>query len=206
MCYTDGYGNSEAEEIPTSANRTRDELLNDGEVPIPAERKIPAKRPAADFKVASVQGSDMAPEVTAMFQGNRVLHYRGEGQDERIADNMLAACKQDPGQVYVGDDVYTHELVFDTPTFKPIMRVLGGLSLFLAVKNMKYGNSALEPKRVFSRASAEEQLLVRLDDKVSRLMNRKEDELAKNDVVDIIGYLILYCVMRGWFSFRDLLD
>lgn len=188
-------------------NRARDTLLNDGEVPIPA--KPMSKRPAIDFKVESTAGVSVA--MGAMHEcnaalDNHVLHYRGEGQDERIADNMLAVCKEDPGQVNVGDDVYTHSLVFDTPTFKPIMRVFGGLSLFLAVKNMKYGNSALEPKRVFSRASAEEQLLVRLDDKVSRLMNRKEDELAKNDVVDIIGYLILYCAMRGWFSFRDLLD
>lgn len=189
----------------THLNMTREELLNDGEVPIPAKRKIPSKRPAVDFKVESTAGVNVELEAMPAFD-NSVIRYRGEGQDERIADNMLIACKQDPGQVNVGDDVYTHSLVFDTPTFKPIMRVFGGLSLFLAVKNMKYGNSALEPKRVFSRASAEEQLLVRLDDKVSRLMNRKEDELAKNDVVDLLGYLILYCVMRGWFSFRDLLD
>ncbi len=178
-------------------NRARETLLNDGEVSIPAE---PKKRPAIGFKLDST--ADVSVAMEAMHKCNAAL----DNQDERIADNMLAVCKEDPGQVNVGDDVYTHSLVFDTPTFKPIMRVLGGLSLFLAVKNMKYGNSALEPKRVFSRASAEEQLLVRLDDKVSRLMNRKEDELAKNDVVDIIGYLILYCAMRGWFSFRDLLD
>lgn len=189
----------------THHNKTRDELFDNDGVPIPAEKRtIPAKRPAVDFEMDSTAGASIAIET--LYGNNKVLHYRGEGQDERLADNMLAVCKEDPGQVHVGPDVYTHALVFDTPTFKPIMRVFAGLSLFLAVKNMKYGNSALEPKRVFSRASAEEQLLVRLDDKVSRLMNRKEEELAKNDVVDLLGYLVLYCVMRGWFSFRDLLD
>jgi hypothetical protein len=37
-------------------------------------------------------------------------------------------------------------------------------------------------------------------------MESKDNGLAKNDVTDIIGYLILYCVVKGWFSFRDLLD
>ena len=34
----------------------------------------------------------------------------------------------------------------------------------LLEKNAKYGNSALDPVRIFSRASAEEQILVRIDD------------------------------------------
>ena len=37
-------------------------------------------------------------------------------------------------------------------------------------KNRKYGNSALKPCRVFSKASAVEQLLVRIDDKLNRIM------------------------------------
>ena len=60
----------------------------------------------------------------------------------------------------------------------------------LKEKNIKYGNSALEPKRVFSKASPVEQILVRIDDKISRLTNQNiaDDE----DVVkDLIGYLII---------------
>jgi hypothetical protein len=187
-----------------------------GDEPLPAE-KIPITRVEEDNMALAneeemevVMGCDIdSAKIRAMMDSSKI-QAAGENMDARLAENMLMVCQQDPGRVEVKGEgcnqCYTHEHVFSTPTFAPIMRVFGGLSLFLAVKNMKYGNSALEPKRVFSRASAEEQLLVRLDDKVSRLMNRKEDELAKNDVVDIIGYLILYCAMRGWFSFRDLLD
>ena len=60
----------------------------------------------------------------------------------------------------------------------------------LKEKNIKYGNSALEPKRIFSKASPVEQILVRIDDKISRLANQNitDDE----DVVrDLIGYLII---------------
>ena len=57
-------------------------------------------------------------------------------------------------------------------------------------KNRKYGNSALEPKRVFSKSSAKEQILVRIDDKLSRIANQQIDE--DEDVIDdLIGYLFL---------------
>ena len=61
-------------------------------------------------------------------------------------------------------------------------------------KNRAYGNSALEPVRVFSRASVVEQLLVRIDDKLSRL-SRGSD--AGEDVeLDLIGYLVLLRIAR----------
>ena len=59
-------------------------------------------------------------------------------------------------------------------------------------KNRKYGNSALKPNRIFSKSSATEQLLVRIDDKLNRIM--KGAGLLANDedvVNDLIGYLVL---------------
>ena len=62
-------------------------------------------------------------------------------------------------------------------------------------KNRKYGNSAIEPCRVFSNASPLEQINVRLDDKLSRLMSGQADE--DEDVeLDIIGYLVLKRVAK----------
>lgn len=59
----------------------------------------------------------------------------------------------------------------------------------LIAKNRAYGNSALEPIRVFSKAGAKEQILVRLDDKLSRL---SRGSASGEDVIkDILGYLIL---------------
>lgn len=68
------------------------------------------------------------------------------------------------------------------------------LSLLLK-KNISYGDSALSPLRLFSKADVEEQLLVRIDDKLSRLKNNQEF-LGDNDVDDLIGYLILLKVVR----------
>ena len=68
--------------------------------------------------------------------------------------------------------------------------VLGDLETLLLQKNLKYGNSALEPIRVFSKASPKEQILVRIDDKLSRLTTTNIDE-DEDVLTDLIGYLIL---------------
>lgn len=67
--------------------------------------------------------------------------------------------------------------------------VAGQLTALLVAKNQAYGNSALDPVRVFSRVSTLEQLRVRLDDKLSRLAR---GSAAGEDVLtDLLGYLVL---------------
>ena len=72
---------------------------------------------------------------------------------------------------------------------------LDALGTMLIEKNRAYGNSALEPVRVFSRATPIEQLLVRIDDKLSRLAR---GAAAGEDVVrDLVGYLVLLLIARS---------
>lgn len=61
----------------------------------------------------------------------------------------------------------------------------------LLMKNIEYGNSALEPLRIFSNASPIEQINVRLDDKLSRMQNDCDKIIKEDTVFDFIGYLIL---------------
>jgi len=73
---------------------------------------------------------------------------------------------------------------------KKVDDIVGNIYKMLVAKNKKYGNSALKPIRVFSKSSNVEQLLVRIDDKLSRLSNQNAGE--DEDVIDdLIGYLIL---------------
>lgn len=75
-----------------------------------------------------------------------------------------------------------------------IIRECDEIRKLLLAKNDAYGDSALDPVRVFSRASAEEQILVRIDDKLSRL---SRGSAAGEDVVqDLIGYLVLLRIAR----------
>jgi len=89
-----------------------------------------------------------------------------------------------------------------------ITKTCEGLARLLVAKNQRYGNSALEPMRVFSQADPADGILVRLDDKLSRIKYASSNDkpLRKNDIVDMLGYLILYCIKQGWTDFDDLID
>lgn len=60
----------------------------------------------------------------------------------------------------------------------------------LLEKNRKYGNSALNPVRVFSKANTAEQLRVRMDDKLSRIQSAQDDDI-EDAMLDLTGYLVL---------------
>lgn len=71
-----------------------------------------------------------------------------------------------------------------------VLEVTESIAAMLIEKNLKYGNSALDPKRIFSRADSTEQIKVRIDDKLSRIANQNINE--DEDVIqDLIGYLVL---------------
>ena len=70
------------------------------------------------------------------------------------------------------------------------------LKELLIEKNRKYGDSALNPCRVFSKASSVEQILVRIDDKLNRIKNRQSDE-DEDVIMDLAGYLILLMIAKS---------
>lgn len=76
-----------------------------------------------------------------------------------------------------------------------ILAELDEIKDMLLAKNKAYGNSAIDPMRVFSRAAVDEQIKTRLDDKLSRLA-RGSGEDTEDTEADIIGYLILLRVSR----------
>ncbi len=83
-----------------------------------------------------------------------------------------------------------------SPFERKVINITDNIADMLLNKNEKYGNSALEPKRIFSKASSVEQILVRIDDKLSRIAN--QSELEDEDVyMDLIGYLILLKIAKA---------
>lgn len=85
--------------------------------------------------------------------------------------------------------------VFQVNDFETDVRaVLQEIGDMLIEKNRAYGNSALDPVRIFSKASNVEQILVRIDDKLSRLAR---GSAAGEDVEkDLLGYLVILRVAR----------
>jgi hypothetical protein len=65
----------------------------------------------------------------------------------------------------------------------------------LISKNIKYGNSALEPLGVFSQLSAKQGLLIRIDDKLKRIKNGSLEKDDEDVINDLIGYLVLLKIL-----------
>ena len=73
-------------------------------------------------------------------------------------------------------------------------RALDELRTMLLEKNLAYGNSALDPVRIFSAASPTEQIKVRLDDKLSRAVRGLDQ--GENVADDFVGYFVLLMVAK----------
>lgn len=71
-----------------------------------------------------------------------------------------------------------------------IRRIAKEIGEMVVAKNKAYGDSAVDPVRIFSKASPVEQIKVRIDDKLSRFM-RGSSYPGDNDIDDLMGYLIL---------------
>ena len=82
-----------------------------------------------------------------------------------------------------------------TETQKKIIETCEAIQGILLTKNLRYGNSALEPIKCFYKGDNTNSILIRLDDKLSRIKN--SEKLRFNDVCDLIGYLILYLVSQN---------
>lgn len=82
-----------------------------------------------------------------------------------------------------------------------IVKVTESLTETLLAKNAAYGDSATNPIRTFSKIeSSTAGILVRIDDKLSRIKN--SETLRQNDVCDLMGYLVLLCVDKGWVDYH----
>lgn len=77
-----------------------------------------------------------------------------------------------------------------------IVAVCEALQTMLLEKNAAYGNSAADPVRIFSKADPEEQIMVRIDDKLSRVA-RGHEYPGDDTLKDLAGYLVLLLAMRA---------
>lgn len=85
--------------------------------------------------------------------------------------------------------------IFETETQSLIAQECDALCQMLLGKNRKYGDSAVNPLRLFSKADPVEQINVRIDDKLSRIRSAQDDD-TEDAELDLIGYLILKRVAR----------
>ena len=114
--------------------------------------------------------------------------------DFKLDDNVLS-----PDTVKLSDEFMHAHLkeVLYTDTQQKLIDVLDGMKNLLLYKNRKYGDSAINPKKIFYKGDSTNSILIRLDDKLGRVMSNPDDKPRVNDVADIIGYCTLLLISMG---------
>ena len=88
-------------------------------------------------------------------------------------------------------------LTADTDSQKRIVEITEGMKDLLLYKNKKYADSALRPKNRFYKGDSTNSILIRLDDKMSRIESNTDELPRVNDVADLIGYCTLLLISMG---------
>jgi len=94
----------------------------------------------------------------------------------------------------------TNSYIMSEETEQKIDTVCDNLKAMLKSKNRKYGDSAISPINIFARDNAGGSILVRIDDKLSRIKNTST--LDRDDVTDLMGYLVLLSIFMGWTEYE----
>lgn len=118
--------------------------------------------------------------------------------DCRLTRDVLEFLKDYADFIVKDDKKSDCSIGYDTvnETQEKIVRILEAIKQLLLTKNSNYGNSILDPMRVFCKKDKEESdIPARLDDKLSRIKN--SDKIRINDVTDLIGYLVLLLIQLG---------
>ena len=130
---------------------------------------------------------------------NKDDHARKAGMTANMSANTSANPLDETSDVDFSLD--------DMPRDRQIAYVLARLSEFLQAKNAGYGDSALAPISIFSKhglGRPGDGIYSRLDEKLQRIANA--DAIKKDDLADVLGYLVLLCIKHRFFNFKDLLD
>jgi ribosome-binding protein aMBF1 (putative translation factor) len=89
---------------------------------------------------------------------------------------------------------------FTLPTTEQqIMEAAESVAAMLIDKNRRYGDSALNQLGIFNKSTTSGSISSRIDDKLARIKN--SESLARDDLFDLIGYLVLLQIERGWVGY-----
>lgn len=172
----------ETKKCYTCKKNGRDYTSTDGKTwfPTPTEVKVPFK--------ANKNGD------TRTYKGKKQVYVAETKSWFTLPDDMSLGAISDDIKL---SDSYMHAHMKEalyTDTQQKLIDVLDGMKNLLLYKNRKYGDSAINPKKVFYKGDSTNSILIRLDDKIGRVMSNPDDKPRVNDVADIIGYCTLLLV------------
>lgn len=151
------------------------------------------------------------PEIGQEFQ----IDYIMDSTDDEIRKMFLtlgynvAFISNDKKSVIIGvnglelvsksnesDSSRELEASSELDTQEKIKEMCDSIKDLLLYKNEMYGDSAINPEKIFYKGDNTTSILVRLNDKISRIKHNKDDPRV-NDVADVIGYCILLLISMG---------
>ncbi len=208
--------NSLKTEIIVSANlrewRTILQLRTDGaahpqmrEVMLPLLRELQDKIPIIFDDILPIV-NDSNTESFGLFEGFVSTTTKGKKEIIGVIDlkgDELSISKDNTDAQ--AESLYKGVLAkSNIGTAWKIDKIMDNLKTLLLYKNKKYGDAALNPNNIFSKLDSLGSIKVRLDDKLSRIKNATV--LKKNDLIDLLGYLVLLSIANDWLSFKEFED
>lgn len=141
-----------------------------------------------DLDLNRLASARLVQRESALWELVNAMEDMVDDRDEvyLLYNELFDACKEETGS-NEPDDL--------TTTQQAIANQCDHLKQTLLEKNRKYGNSALEPVRLFSKADPVEQIRVRIDDKLSRMKSAQIDD-TEDVELDLAGYLVLLKVAK----------
>jgi len=136
--------------------------------------------------------------------GSHDPHFGGENKNQltekevSLTDNSIYPSKTP----YKNLPIFLDESgISNTPTIfaDQLHAVLSELEAMLLQKNAAYGDSALNPARIFSRSEPDELIRVRIDDKLTRIKNRKDGSDDEDPEEDLLGYQVLLKIFKRFY-------
>jgi hypothetical protein len=132
--------------------------------------------------------NDMMPKIARDIEA-QINAIRAQAAQQQQAV-QTASPPVTPGELFARQPLSA--VVFE----QQAEAICKGVWRMLVDKNRAYGNSVFDPVRVFSKASVDEQINVRLDDKLSRIQKGNADLMDEDVLLDTIGYLIIKLIAK----------
>lgn len=132
-----------------------------------------------------------------------------ECQADKIIRELLEGIYEETSAEDYVDKIYTptNFTQEDEPTWTSsntteakIVFFCDGLRELLVYKNIKYNNSIQNSTGILSHLDPEDKILSRIDDKLNRIIRSNVPE--ENDFLDLVGYLVQYCILKEFFNFE----
>jgi len=126
--------------------------------------------------------------IAYTVEDGETSHSHNESYFDTNRNGMTDAEIVTPKQPIQPSEALEFQTQLDT-----LLRNIGNL---LKSKNEAYGNTSLNPPKIFSKLDSSEAICARIDDKIMRIKNRGLVSATEDTLTDLIGYLLLLKMSR----------